>query len=157
MEEPMSKVLRSLSGKGWWLLAIVVGLAAGLALALVAHRGGKLPSVAQVVSEHATPTDLHREVDAVCMAFAIGREDIRVRQEESGSGEHRIVVDDAFRSLEFNYALNRRLARWGVRVVGEERPREKKVAFRLMSEDKQVWSILLLIQKTARKEDRHRP
>jgi hypothetical protein len=153
----MSKLLRSLSGKGWWLIAIVVGLAAGLAFALLAPRGGKLSAVTQAVTDNATQADLRREVDAVCMAFAIGREDIRVRQEENGSGEHRIVVDDAFRPLEFNYALSRRLARWGVRIVGEERPREKKVAFRLMSEDKQVWSILLLIQKTARKEDRHRP
>jgi hypothetical protein len=157
MEGPMSAFLLHFSRKTWWILALVAGLALGLAVALIFHPDGKIAGISSTSGDRVTPADMRREVDAACMAFGVGKEDIRVRQERDSAGEHRIAVDDQFRPLEFHYALSRRVAKYGVHIVGEERPREKKVALRLLQEDKQIWNVILSIQKTARKEDRHRP
>jgi hypothetical protein len=140
----------------WWVVALLAGLLSGLAIALVLRENGTA-TVAPVSAGDVKSDDLRREVDATCNEFALAPERIRVRQSGASGGEHRVLVDEQFRPLEFHYALSRRLSRWGVKIVGEERPREKKIALRLLLEEKQLWNVQLLIQKSSGKEDRHRP
>jgi len=76
-------------------------------------------------------------VDSLLGTFGVASGDVTTWGPKAGGAptgriEERIIVPPAFRSLEFNHALSRRLAPLGMSVVATERSRENSVTMHIV-------------------------